>query len=200
MLLLIDNYDSFTFNLAQYFLELGQDVRVVRNDKLTVDELLALRPERVCISPGPGRPGQAGVTLKLIAQVAGKLPLLGVCLGHQAIAEYFGGAVHHAPSLMHGKTSPIHHNGEGLFKGLPSSFTATRYHSLAVDPNTLPDCLEVTARTDDGVIMGLRHKTMPVTGVQFHPEAILTQHGHRLLENWLKQAPQATESKAGPSS
>ena len=185
MLLLIDNYDSFTFNLAQYFMELGEEVRVVRNDELSVAEALALDPDRVCISPGPGRPAGAGLTLELIAACAGKRPLLGVCLGHQAIAEHFGGNVIHAPSLMHGKTSQIFHEGAGVFKGLPSPFTATRYHSLTVDPESLPECLEVTARTEDGVIMGLRHKESSVESVQFHPEAILTEHGHDLLANWL---------------
>ncbi|MCB9893082.1 MAG: aminodeoxychorismate/anthranilate synthase component II [Planctomycetes bacterium] len=197
MLLLLDNYDSFTFNLAQYFMELGEEVRVVRNDELSVEEALALKPDRVCISPGPGRPSGAGITLELIAACAGKAPLLGVCLGHQAIAEHFGGKVVHAPTLMHGKTSRIVHEGEGVFKGLPSPFTATRYHSLAVEPESVPDCLEVTARTEDGpstgsgqgVIMGLRHKELTIEGVQFHPEAILTEHGHALLRNWLVASP-----------
>lgn len=188
LLLLLDNYDSFTFNLAQYFMELGEEVRVVRNDELSVEKLLALKPERVCISPGPGRPAGAGVTLELIAACAGKLPLLGVCLGHQAIAEHFGGKVVHAPSLMHGKTSAIYHEGVGVFAGLPSPFTACRYHSLTVDPDTLPACLQVTARTEDGVIMGLRHRELDVEGVQFHPEAILTEHGHAMLRNWLRGA------------
>ncbi|MCB9933768.1 MAG: aminodeoxychorismate/anthranilate synthase component II [Planctomycetes bacterium] len=193
MLLLLDNYDSFTFNLAQYFMELGQDVRVVRNDELSVEQALALKPERVCISPGPGRPAGAGITLALIAACAGKLPVVGVCLGHQAIAEHFGGRVVHAPSLMHGKTSAVYHEGAGLFRGLPSPFTACRYHSLTVDPDTLPACIEVTARTQEGpstgsgqgVIMGLRHRELEIEGVQFHPEAILTQHGHAMLRNWL---------------
>jgi anthranilate synthase component 2 len=182
VLLLLDNYDSFTFNLAQYFMELGEDVRVFRNDELTVDQALSLKPDRVCISPGPGRSAGAGITMALIA--ACKVPLLGVCLGHQAIAEHFGGRIVHAPSLMHGKTSDIEHQGKGVFVGLPSPFKATRYHSLTVDPVNLPACLEVTARAGD-VIMGLRHKTMPIEGVQFHPEAILTEHGHQLLRNWL---------------
>jgi anthranilate synthase component II len=182
MLLLLDNYDSFTFNLAQYFMELGQDVRVVRNDELGVDQALALKPDRVCISPGPGRPAGAGITMALIA--ACSVPLLGVCLGHQAIAEHFGGRIVHAPTLMHGKTSAIEHGGKGVFAGLSSPFKATRYHSLTVDPASVPDCLEVTARTGD-VIMGLRHKTRAFEGVQFHPEAILTEHGHALLRNWL---------------
>ena len=198
MLLLLDNYDSFTFNLAQYFMELGEKVHVARNDQLSVTELLALEPTRVCISPGPGRPRDAGVTLELIAACAGKLPLLGVCLGHQAIAEHFGGRIVHAPTLMHGKTSPIVHEGEGVFRGLPSPFKATRYHSLTVDPESVPDCLQVTARTEDGpstgsgqgVIMGLRHRELAIEGVQFHPEAILTEHGHQLLRNWLEATPE----------
>lgn len=185
MLLLLDNYDSFTFNLAQYFMELGEEVRVVRNDERTVAQALEPRPDRVVISPGPGRPSGAGITLELIAAVAGRLPLLGVCLGHQAIAEHFGGKVVHAPSLMHGKTSEIVHEGEGLLRDLPSPFLATRYHSLTVDPSSLPDCLEITARTKDGVIMALRHRQLAVEGVQFHPEAILTEHGHAMLRNWL---------------
>jgi anthranilate synthase component 2 len=182
VLLLLDNYDSFTFNLAQYFMELGEDVRVFRNDELTVDQALALKPDRVCISPGPGRPAGAGVTMALIA--ACKVPLLGVCLGHQAIAEHFGGRIVHAPSLMHGKTSQVEHEGKGVFAGLPSPFKATRYHSLTAEPASVPACLEVTARAGE-VIMGLRHKTLPIEGVQFHPEAILTEHGHQLLRNWL---------------
>jgi anthranilate synthase component 2 len=185
LLLLLDNYDSFTFNLAQYFMELGQQVRVISNDELSVEEALALKPERVCISPGPGRPSGAGITLGLIA--ACKVPLLGVCLGHQAIAEHFGGKVVHAPTLMHGKTSAVYHEGAGVFAGLPSPFAACRYHSLTVDPETLPSCLQVTARTQDGVIMGLRHREREIEGVQFHPEAILTEHGHALLRNWLGQ-------------
>jgi anthranilate synthase component 2 len=182
MLLLIDNYDSFTFNLAQYFMELGEDVRVYRNDEISVADALALKPDRVCISPGPGRPAGAGITMALIA--ACRVPLLGVCLGHQAIAEHFGARVVHAPTLMHGKASMIEHDGRGVFAGLPSPFKATRYHSLAVDPSSVPDCLEITARAG-GVIMGLRHRTLPIEGVQFHPEAILTEHGHALLRNWV---------------
>ncbi|MEZ5991641.1 MAG: aminodeoxychorismate/anthranilate synthase component II [Planctomycetota bacterium] len=188
MLFLLDNYDSFTFNLAQYFMELGEDVRVARNDELTPSDVLALKPDRVCISPGPGRPAGAGITLELIAVCAGQLPLLGVCLGHQAVAEHFGGNVVNAPTLMHGKTSEIVHEGAGVFRGLPSPFTATRYHSLTVDPATLPPDLQVTARTEDGVIMGLKHSQLAIEGVQFHPEAILTQHGHQMLRNWLRGA------------
>jgi anthranilate synthase component II len=182
VLLLLDNYDSFTFNLAQYFMELGEAVRVVRNDELSVPQALALKPDRVCISPGPGRPRGAGITMALIA--ACEVPLLGVCLGHQAIAEHFGGRIIHAPTLMHGKTSAIEHEGKGVFAGLPSPFRATRYHSLTVAPSSVPTCLEMTAHAED-VIMGLRHKTLPIEGVQFHPEAILTEHGHTLLRNWL---------------
>ena len=185
MLLLLDNYDSFTFNLAQYFMELGEDVRVVRNDELTVEEALELSPQRVCISPGPGRPAAAGITPELIAAVVGKIPLLGVCLGHQAIAEHYGAKITHAPTLVHGKTSEIMHEGAGMLTGLPSPFKATRYHSLTIDPSTLPECLEVTARTQDGVIMAMRHKQLDIEGVQFHPEAILTEHGHAMLKNWL---------------
>lgn len=187
MLLLLDNYDSFTFNLAQYFMVLGQDVRVIRNDQLTAAQVMGLNPTRVVISPGPGRPARAGITLELIAAAAGKLPLLGVCLGHQAIAEHFGASVVHAPTLMHGKTSEIVHHGAGLLAGLPSPFMATRYHSLTVDPSSLPDCLEATARTADGVIMALRHRTLAIEAVQFHPEAILTEHGYSMLKNWLEQ-------------
>lgn len=189
VLLLLDNYDSFTFNLAQYFMELGEVVHVARNDQLSVAEALALNPARVCISPGPGRPAGAGITLELIA--ACKAPLLGVCLGHQAIAEHFGARIVHAPTLVHGKTSEVLHQGAGVFRDLPSPLVATRYHSLTVDPDSVPDCLEVTARTQDGVIMGLRHKTLPMEGMQFHPEAILTEHGHALLKNWLAHGARA---------
>ncbi len=181
-MLLIDNYDSFTFNLAHYFMELGEEVRVVRND-CRLDELVAARPDRVCISPGPGRPADSGVTPRVFD--AFDVPILGVCLGMQAMAEHFGGRVVHAPQLVHGKTSRVVHEGLGVFAGLPSPFEATRYHSLCVDPASVPECLEVTARTEDGVIMGLRHKQRPIEGVQFHPEAVLTQHGHMLLRNWL---------------
>ncbi|MCC7508053.1 MAG: aminodeoxychorismate/anthranilate synthase component II [Planctomycetes bacterium] len=186
MLLLIDNYDSFTFNLAHYFSELGEDVRVIRNDAATLDELAALNPARICISPGPGRPAGSGVTPALFARF--KVPILGVCLGMQALAEHFGARLVHAPTLMHGKTSLIAHGGAGMFHGLPSPFAACRYHSLCVDPSSVPTCLEVTARSDDDVIMGLRHRELPVEGVQFHPEAILTEHGHTLLRNWLTDA------------
>jgi anthranilate synthase component 2 len=187
---MIDNYDSFTYNLVQYFGELGQDVKVVRNDALTVDEIVALNPDRIVISPGPCTPNEAGVSLEVITRLAGQVPILGVCLGHQSLGQAFGGEVVRARRIMHGKTSPIRHGGQGVFRGLPDPFEATRYHSLVVRRETLPDCLEVTAWTenDDGSmdeIMGLRHRTLAVEGVQFHPESILTQHGHDLLRNFL---------------
>jgi anthranilate synthase/aminodeoxychorismate synthase-like glutamine amidotransferase len=185
MLLLIDNYDSFTFNLAQYFEELGQDVRVLRNDALTPADIESLAPSRIVISPGPGVPSRAGITPAVLKAFAGRVPILGVCLGHQALAECFGGFVIHAPSLVHGKTSDIHHDGRTIFAGLPNPFAATRYHSLCVDASRLPDCLEVSARTRDGVIMGLRHRALPLEGVQFHPESILTVCGKPMLANWL---------------
>src|SRR6185436_16775324 len=185
MLLMIDNYDSFTYNLVQYLGELGEEVKVVRNDELTVEEIASLRPTRIVLSPGPCTPNEAGVSLELIRRLAGEVPILGVCLGHQAIGQAFGGRVVHARTLMHGKTSPIHHNGEGVFKGLPSPYTATRYHSLAIERDSCPGELEVTAWTEDGEIMGVRHRSLPVEGVQFHPESILTQHGHALLRNFL---------------
>jgi len=185
MLLMIDNYDSFTYNLVQYLGELGADVKVLRNDEVALDEVERMRPELIVISPGPCSPNEAGISLGLIARLGGAVPILGVCLGHQAIGQAYGGKVVHAKRLMHGKTSPIHHAGQGVFAGLPSPFTATRYHSLAVERESLPDCLEVTAWTDDGEIMGLRHRGLPVEGVQFHPEAILTEHGHAMLKNFL---------------
>jgi anthranilate synthase component 2 len=192
MLLLIDNYDSFTFNLAQYLGELGQDVKVLRNDAVDVAGIRALAPARIVVSPGPGRPDDAGVTLALIRELAGTIPILGVCLGHQAIGQAFGGKVVRAKEIMHGKTSPIRHRGAGVFAGLEDPFEATRYHSLVVERASLPDCLEITAWTEhpDGAfdeIMGLRHKTLPVEGVQFHPESILTPSGHDLLRNFLGQ-------------
>jgi anthranilate synthase component 2 len=187
MLLMIDNYDSFTYNLVQYLGELGAEVRVVRNDEVTVEEVERLRPEKIVISPGPCSPNEAGISLATIARLGGKIPLLGVCLGHQAIGQAFGAKVVHAKTLMHGKTSPILHAGTGVFRGLPSPFTATRYHSLAVERSSLPDCLEVTAWTEDGEIMGLRHKSLAVEGVQFHPESILTEHGHAMLGNFLEE-------------
>ncbi|SDH83287.1 aminodeoxychorismate/anthranilate synthase component II [Propionivibrio dicarboxylicus] len=185
MLLMIDNYDSFTYNLVQYFGELGEDVRVYRNDAITLAEIARLAPDRIVISPGPGNPSQAGVSLGAIREFAGKIPLLGVCLGHQSIGEAFGGKVVHAKRLMHGKVSPVFHNDVGIFRGLPNPVVCTRYHSLAVERESLPDCLEITAWTEDGEIMGLRHKTLAVEGVQFHPESILTEHGHDMLKNFL---------------
>jgi anthranilate synthase component 2 len=187
MILMIDNYDSFTYNLVQYFGELGADMRVVLNDEMSVEQIARLKPEKIVISPGPCAPAQAGVSLEVIKAFAGKLPILGVCLGHQAIGEAFGGNVVHAKELMHGKTSPVTHTGAGVFAGLPSPFIATRYHSLAVEREMLPDCLEVTAWTADGEIMGMRHKTLDVEGVQFHPESILTEHGHAMLKNFLER-------------
>ena len=190
MLLMIDNYDSFTYNLVQYFGELGQEVKVVRNDALSVDEIAALGAERIVISPGPCTPDQAGVSLEVLDSLSGKLQILGVCLGHQSLGQAFGGKVVRAKSIMHGKTSPIHHTGLGVFAGLPSPFQATRYHSLVVEKASLPDCLEITAWTEneDGSfdeIMGLRHRTLAVESVQFHPESILTEHGHAMLQNFL---------------
>jgi len=186
MLLMIDNYDSFTYNLVQYFGELGADVHVVRNDEVTLQDIERLRPETIVVSPGPCSPNEAGISLAAITHFAGKVPILGVCLGHQALGQAFGGKVIHARTLMHGKVSPIDHEGRGVFAGLPAPFNATRYHSLAVERESLPDCLEVTAWTADGEIMGLRHRTLAVQGVQFHPESVLTEHGHRMLENFLK--------------
>jgi anthranilate synthase component II len=186
MLLMIDNYDSFTYNLVQYLGELGEDVKVVRNDELTAEEIEVLAPERLVLSPGPCTPNEAGVSLELIPRFAGRIPILGVCLGHQAIGQAFGGKIVHAKTLMHGKVSRIHHAGTGVFRDLPSPFDATRYHSLAIERESCPDVLEVTAWTEDGEIMGVRHRTLPIEGVQFHPESILTQHGHALLSNFLK--------------
>lgn len=193
MLLLIDNYDSFTFNLAQYLGELGEDVKVLRNDAIDITGIRALAPQRIVVSPGPGTPDDAGITLALIRELAGAIPIFGVCLGHQAIGQVFGGKVVRAGRIMHGKTSPVHHRGEGVFAGLPDRFEATRYHSLVVERASLPDCLAVTAWTEnpDGSveeIMGLRHKTLPVEGVQFHPESIETRHGHDLLRNFLAES------------
>jgi anthranilate synthase component 2 len=187
MLLMIDNYDSFTYNLVQYFGELGQTVVVRRNDQIALEEIPGLDPQYIVISPGPCSPKEAGISVQLIKTYAGRYPILGVCLGHQAIGEAFGGEVVHAKELMHGKVSDVHHNDVGVFRGLPNPFRATRYHSLAVRRETLPTCLEVTAWTDDGEIMGLRHRTLAVEGVQFHPESILTEHGHDMLNNFLKE-------------
>src|SRR5450631_1671558 len=186
MLLMIDNYDSFTYNIVQYFGQLGQDVRVYRNDKISLEEIAELRPERLVISPGPCSPEEAGISVAAIRHFAGKIPILGVCLGHQAIGAAYGGNVVRSVSLMHGKTSPIHHDGKELFNGLANPFQATRYHSLIVDRPTLPDCLEVTAWVDNSEIMGLRHKELPLWGVQFHPESILTEGGMELLRNFLE--------------
>lgn len=186
MLLMIDNYDSFTYNLVQYFGELGEDVRVYRNDALTVDDIAAMKPQRIVISPGPCTPKEAGISVETIRRFAGQLPMLGVCLGHQSLAVAFGGNVVRAGRLMHGKTSMIRHDGKTLFRDLPMPFEATRYHSLLVERASLPDCFEISAETDEGEIMGLRHKTLGVEGVQFHPESILTAAGKDLLRNFLK--------------
>jgi anthranilate synthase/aminodeoxychorismate synthase-like glutamine amidotransferase len=185
LILLIDNYDSFTYNLYQYLGELGARTRVVRNDAMTAEDALALRPRAIVISPGPGTPDQAGITLELIAKAAGRVPLLGVCLGHQSLGQAFGGRVVRAPKLMHGKTSEIHHDGKTIFAGLMNPFTATRYHSLIVARESVPAVLEVSAWTDDGLVMGLRHRALPLEGVQFHPESILTAAGKELLRNFL---------------
>ena len=190
MMIMIDNYDSFTYNLVQYLGELGADVEVHRNDQITVDEIEKLNPERIMVSPGPCTPNEAGVSMKVIEQFAGKLPILGVCLGHQSIGQVFGGKIIHAKEIMHGKTSMIHHNNKGVFKGLKNPYIATRYHSLVIEKESLPDCLEITAWTEnaDGSIdeiMGVKHKELAIEGVQFHPESILTEHGHDLLRNFL---------------
>jgi anthranilate synthase component 2 len=187
--LLVDNYDSFTYNLYQYLGELGAEVRVVRNDELSAEAALALSPERIVISPGPGTPDQAGITLDLIRRAAGRIPVLGVCLGHQALGQAFGGEVRRAPKLMHGKTSQIHHDGRRVFARLPDPFTATRYHSLVVERDSVPESLEISAWTDDGIVMGLRHREYPLEGVQFHPESILTTVGKDLLRNFLEGQP-----------
>jgi anthranilate synthase component 2 len=187
MLLMIDNYDSFTYNIVQYFGELGEDVRTVRNDQITLEQIADMNPDRICISPGPKSPKDAGVSVDVLKAFKGKLPILGVCLGHQAIGEAFGGKIIRARQVMHGKTSKIAHTGEGVFKGLPSPFTVIRYHSLAIERASLPSCLEVTAWTDDGEIMGVRHKEFDIEGVQFHPESILSEHGHAMLKNFLER-------------
>jgi anthranilate synthase component II len=186
MLLMIDNYDSFTYNLVQYFGELGQDLKVYRNNKITISEIEKMHPDRIVVSPGPCTPKEAGVSIEVIRHFAGKIPILGVCLGHQSIGEAFGGDVIRAPYLMHGKTSMIHHDGKTIFAGLPNPFEATRYHSLIIKRETLPSVLEVSAWTDDGIIMGVRHKEFKLEGVQFHPESILTGVGKDLLRNFLK--------------
>jgi anthranilate synthase component 2 len=187
MLLMIDNYDSFTYNLVQYLGELGEEVVVRRNDEISLDEVAAMKPARIVLSPGPCTPNEAGISVPLIERFAGKIPLLGVCLGHQSIGQAFGGRIVHARELMHGKTSAIEHTGCGVFHSLPNPLQATRYHSLVIERDSLPECLEVTAWSDDGEIMGVRHKSLPVEGVQFHPESILTEHGHDLLRNFLEE-------------
>jgi anthranilate synthase/aminodeoxychorismate synthase-like glutamine amidotransferase len=185
MILVIDNYDSFTYNLVQYLGEMGAEVEVWRNDTLTVADVARMAPEKIVISPGPGTPDDAGITLDLIREFGTTIPIFGVCLGLQAIGQAMGGRVIRAEKLMHGKTSPVSHNGQGVFRGLPSPLEATRYHSLIVELKTLPDCLEITATTEDGEIMGLRHKTWPMEGVQFHPESVLTEHGKDIVRNFL---------------
>lgn len=196
MILMIDNYDSFTFNLVQYLLELGAEVKVKRNDEITPAEIRALTPSHIVISPGPCTPNEAGISMEVVRQLGSVIPTLGVCLGHQAIGQVFGGRVVRAGQVMHGKTSMIHHRGKGVFRGLPSPYEATRYHSLVIEKSSLPDCLEMTAwtETEDGAleeIMGVRHRELPIEGVQFHPEAILTRHGHALLKNFLESTRQA---------
>jgi anthranilate synthase/aminodeoxychorismate synthase-like glutamine amidotransferase len=191
MLLLIDNYDSFTYNLFQYLSELGAEVEVVRNDKATISELAAMKPDRVVVSPGPSTPDNAGISVDVIKHFAGKVPVLGVCLGHQCIAQAFGGVVTGAGEIRHGKTSPIQHTGKGVFAGLPQPFEAVRYHSLAVEQETVPDVFEVTANTENGIIMGIKHKKLDVEGVQFHPESIMTEAGKDLLQNFLNKPPVA---------
>jgi anthranilate synthase component 2 len=186
MVLMIDNYDSFTYNLVQYLAELGEEVRVFRNDEIAVDEVEGLAPRAIVISPGPSEPQRAGISLELIARLAGRIPMLGVCLGHQAIGQAFGGKVVRAKRVMHGKVSRLRHDGRGVFSRLPGEFSVTRYHSLAVERESLPACLEITAEAEDGEIMGLRHRDLPVEGVQFHPEALLTEHGHAMLQNFIE--------------
>lgn len=186
MILIIDNYDSFTYNLVHIVAQVTEDYRVVRNDELSVDEIRDLDPSRILISPGPGRPEDAGITEEVIRETGRDIPILGVCLGHQAIGDVFGAEVTHAPSLMHGKTSLIHHDGKTVFKDVQQKFTATRYHSLALNPESIPPALEVSARTPDGVIMGIRHREYPIEGIQFHPESILTTEGPKLVQNWLR--------------
>ena len=193
MLLMIDNYDSFTFNVVQYLMELGEDVSVWRNDEISVDAIIEAAPEKIVISPGPCTPNEAGISLEVIERLAGSIPILGICLGHQSIGQAFGGHIIRAPKVMHGKLSAIHHSGVGVFEGLPSPYQATRYHSLVIDPNTLPESLEVTAWTEDEsgeleAIMGVRHRSLFVEGVQFHPESILSEHGHALLKNFLARS------------
>ena len=187
MLLMIDNYDSFTYNLVQYLAEIGQEVEVVRNDKISIEEINKLNPKYIVISPGPCTPNEAGISLSLIEAFKGKIPILGVCLGHQSIGQAFGGKIIHAQTIMHGKTSKISHNNKGVFRGIKDPFIATRYHSLVIDRESLPDCFDITAWTDDNEIMGIKHKELAIEGVQFHPESILSEHGHDLLKNFLDQ-------------
>ena len=187
MLLMIDNYDSFTYNLVQYLAEIGQEVKVVRNDKISIEEINKLNPQYIVISPGPCTPNEAGISLELIEAFKGKIPILGVCLGHQSIGQAFGGKIIHAQTIMHGKTSKISHNNKGVFRGIKNPFIATRYHSLVIEKQTLPNCFDITAWTDDNEIMGIKHKELAIEGVQFHPESILSEHGHDLLKNFLDQ-------------
>jgi len=187
MLLMIDNYDSFTYNLVQYLAEIGQEVEVVRNDKISIEEINKLNPRYIVISPGPCTPNEAGISLELIEAFKGKIPILGVCLGHQSIGQAFGGKIIHAQTIMHGKTSKISHNNKGVFRGIKDPFIATRYHSLVIEKQTLPNCFDITAWTDDNEIMGIKHKELAIEGVQFHPESILSEHGHDLLKNFLDQ-------------
>ncbi|MGC8862449.1 MAG: aminodeoxychorismate/anthranilate synthase component II [Armatimonadota bacterium] len=186
MILMIDNYDSFTYNLVQYLGEMGQQLKVFRNDRITIEEIERMAPDRIVISPGPCTPDEAGISVELIRHFAGKIPILGVCLGHQSIGQAFGGEIVRAPRLMHGKTSMIYHDGEGVFRGLPNPFEATRYHSLVIRRETMPECLKITAETDQREVMGVRHKEFPVEGVQFHPESILTREGKKLLANFVE--------------
>ena len=187
MLLMIDNYDSFTYNLVQYLAEIGQEVKVVRNDKISIEEINKLNPQYIVISPGPCTPNEAGISLELIEAFKGKIPILGVCLGHQSIGQAFGGKIVHAQTIMHGKTSKISHNNKGVFRGIKNPFVATRYHSLVIERESLPNCFDITAWTDDNEIMGIKHKELAIEGVQFHPESILSEHGHDLLKNFLDQ-------------
>ncbi len=195
MILLIDNYDSFTYNLYQYLCELGADVVVARNDKISLEEIEAMAPQGIVVSPGPCTPKEAGISGEVVARFGEKLPVLGVCLGHQTIGYTYGGTVEQAPEIMHGKTSMVYHEGKGLYEGLPNPFEAIRYHSLIVNPESLPESLEVTSRTEDGIVMGLRHKSLPVEGVQFHPESIMTRVGHDLLRNYLNRVKRWAEEK-----
>ncbi len=199
MILMIDNYDSFVYNLVQYLGEIGEDIRVFRNDKITIPHIEDMRPDHIIISPGPCTPNEAGISLEMIRHFKGKIPMLGVCLGHQAIGQAFGGDVVRAPRLMHGKTSLVYHDGKGVFTGLKNSLTATRYHSLIVKKETLPDCFEISAETDVGEIMGIRHKEYAIEGVQFHPESILTEAGHTMLENFLSLNPNWISKRKGAS-